>query len=256
MTRGTVRARRADAPTSACLNCGTGLDGPYCHHCGQAARSPLQPAGIVARDLVEEFLDLDNRVLRSLKALLLRPGFLTLEYVAGRRRRWTTPLRLYLLGALVYFVVAGWTEPSSFLFVTGTDQTAFFLEWLPRLLAVLVPVFAVFDRWLFRGDDRLWAESLVFGLHVHAGWFLISTVGALQGLLPDAGEPFAAWQIALSVPVGLSQLGIWAYLWLALRRFHGFGRWATSWRMVTLILMHALAMAALLIPLVGLLGSE
>jgi hypothetical protein len=40
------------------------------------------------------------------RALVRRPGQLTLEFLEGRRARYISPLRLYLMCSLVYFVVA------------------------------------------------------------------------------------------------------------------------------------------------------
>ena len=42
---------------------------------------------------------------RTLGALLFRPGFLTREYLAGRRRRYIRPARLFLVASLFLFAV-------------------------------------------------------------------------------------------------------------------------------------------------------
>jgi len=42
---------------------------------------------------------------RTLRALLLHPGRLTSEYLAGRRRRYVLPLRLYLTASFVFFLL-------------------------------------------------------------------------------------------------------------------------------------------------------
>ena len=46
------------AGSAACLNCGTGLQGPYCHYCGQPDRNFLRFFPALMRDLLEDFLDL------------------------------------------------------------------------------------------------------------------------------------------------------------------------------------------------------
>lgn len=245
----------SESSPPVCAECGAPLQGEWCHTCGQRARSPIQPAPVLLRDLAHEFLDLDTRIVRSLRALLLRPGFLTLEYIDGRRTSWTTPLRLYLLTTLVYFVVAGLTDVSSFLFITGTDQEGSIVEWLPRVLAIVVPAFAWFDHILF-GRRRLWAESLIFSLHLHAGWFLLATITAVgQPLLPtEPGAAWRAWQVAVAVPVGVSQLGIWVYAWLSLKRFHDRSAFGTTWRLFALVFLHAAATAVPLFVILQLLG--
>lgn len=48
------------------------------------------------RETVEHFLSLEGKAWRTLSKLVLAPGGLTVEYLAGRRARYVRPLRLYL----------------------------------------------------------------------------------------------------------------------------------------------------------------
>jgi hypothetical protein len=59
-------------------------------------------------DLALEFLQhplIDTRLWRSLVPLLLRPGVLTEEYLAGRRTRYVRPLKLYLTISVLFFAL-------------------------------------------------------------------------------------------------------------------------------------------------------
>jgi hypothetical protein len=104
----TIPARRL-AGSGHCLNCGTELRGPYCHHCGQPDRRFQRVLPVLLRDLLADLVDLDARFLRTLAPLLLRPGRVTREYLRGRRFRYTPPLRLYLFSSLVFFLLAALT---------------------------------------------------------------------------------------------------------------------------------------------------
>ena len=44
-------------------------------------------------------------VLRTLWPLFTKPGYLTLEYLAGRRVRYVTPMRLYLFLSIIAFAL-------------------------------------------------------------------------------------------------------------------------------------------------------
>jgi hypothetical protein len=59
------------------------------------------------RDAAGRYVALDGRLWRTLFALIARPGFLTLEYFAGRRRRYIRPARLFLVLYLLLFAVIG-----------------------------------------------------------------------------------------------------------------------------------------------------
>ena len=57
------------------------------------------------REAAGRYVALDGRFWRTVFALLARPGFLTREYLAGRRRRYIRPARLYLFATLIFFAV-------------------------------------------------------------------------------------------------------------------------------------------------------
>jgi hypothetical protein len=94
-----------DAPapeqqTQQCKNCHTPLTGPFCHQCGQPDKSIIRFFGDLVRELLEDIISLDSRAARTLVALLFRPGYLTREYIAGRRFYYVPPLRLFLITSL------------------------------------------------------------------------------------------------------------------------------------------------------------
>jgi hypothetical protein len=92
-----------EARTVHCANCGTPLEGEFCHHCGQSIHSVLKPVHHMLEDGMDMFLHVDGRILHTLPPLLLRPGFLTLEYFAGRRQRYVAPFRLMFVLCLLAF---------------------------------------------------------------------------------------------------------------------------------------------------------
>ena len=89
-----------------CENCGTPLSGPYCPHCGQRDLDLHRSLRHLGHEVLESFLHFDAKWFRGLVDLLFRPGFLTTEYIAGRRTRHIPPFRLYLFTSLVYFFIA------------------------------------------------------------------------------------------------------------------------------------------------------
>lgn len=89
-----------------CLNCDSVLRGQYCGICGQRASSRLISLWELIRDGLGDLLDMDSRLWRTLRALLVRPGYLTEEYLQGRRARYMPPFRMYLAFSLLFFVAA------------------------------------------------------------------------------------------------------------------------------------------------------
>jgi hypothetical protein len=95
-----------------CGNCGTILLGPHCYECGQPVKGLVRHFSSMLGDLLDTFLQLDTRITRTLSPLLLRPGFLTREYFAGRRVRYVSPVRLFFFLSVLAFLVAQWTLDS------------------------------------------------------------------------------------------------------------------------------------------------
>ena len=87
----------------ACRNCGTLAGDAYCPRCGQETTSALPSARQFLKDAAGRYVALDGRLWRTLFALFFRPGFLTREYLDGRRRSYIRPARLFLVLSIVMF---------------------------------------------------------------------------------------------------------------------------------------------------------
>jgi hypothetical protein len=90
---------------STCRNCETPLPDRYCPHCGQVDKHVDPSLHDLIHELTHEFLHLDGKIVLTLKALILSPGRLTAEYLAGRRARYIGPVRLYLTFSLIFFLL-------------------------------------------------------------------------------------------------------------------------------------------------------
>ncbi|MEO1086210.1 MAG: DUF3667 domain-containing protein, partial [Acidobacteriota bacterium] len=97
--------RPAWEPAGApCLNCERELIGPYCHHCGQKEQDLDIRFSALASDWLGGVAGFDARIWSTLRVLFRRPGQLTLEFLEGRRARYVSPLRLYLVASLLMLV--------------------------------------------------------------------------------------------------------------------------------------------------------
>lgn len=112
----------SDESGERCLNCDapTG-DHRFCPECGQEHTAPV----LSVRDLLHQFADdvlsLDSKIVRTVVPLLIRPGFLTQEYLRGRRARYVRPLRLYLVTSLLYFLAVSLLGEADFVTSTSND---------------------------------------------------------------------------------------------------------------------------------------
>lgn len=90
----------------ACLNCGAQLGDRFCAACGQRDIPAYPTVRELAEDAFAELSGWDGRFAVTIRSLIARPGMLTREFLRGRRARYISPLRLYLVASLVYFVIA------------------------------------------------------------------------------------------------------------------------------------------------------
>jgi len=91
----------AAIPT-ACLNCGESFGElgerrrHFCPECGQETTVRAPTVREFAQQFGGAYFATEGALWRSLKLLLLKPGALTAQYLAGRRKHYVLPLRLYL----------------------------------------------------------------------------------------------------------------------------------------------------------------
>jgi uncharacterized protein DUF3667 len=95
-----------EEPPSACRNCGTPAPMKFCPECGQPTRLHPPSLSQFAHEFVSHYVAAEGKLWCTLTALLLRPGRLTVEYLAGRRQRYIAPLRLYLTASFIFFAAA------------------------------------------------------------------------------------------------------------------------------------------------------
>jgi len=89
-----------------CLNCGTVVTGRHCAQCGQASDVHVLSMKEVFGDVMHSVFHLDSRVWQTLRLLVLRPGELTREFIAGRHQQYLPPFRLYLVVSLFFFALS------------------------------------------------------------------------------------------------------------------------------------------------------
>jgi hypothetical protein len=88
-----------------CLNCGAALQGKFCHVCGQENLEIKESFGHMVNDIVSDYFHFDHQFFQTIRPLLFKPGFLTNEYMAGRRGSYLHPVKMYIFISVVYFLV-------------------------------------------------------------------------------------------------------------------------------------------------------
>lgn len=209
-----------------CRNCQMPLDGAYCGNCGQRSVDLERPIWSLVTEVIQEAFEVDGRAWKTVKTLFRHPGMLTSQFLAGRRRTYTSPLRLYLVTSISFFILVAWLAQSGLLLDPGQDprfdaavQARFLSDDLPRLMFVLLPLFALLMKAVY--SQRLYFDHLIFSTHLHTAGYLV-----LALMLPL--EDMANQSIALMIAQAALLAYFLAYFVIAVRRVYGSSWLATS----------------------------
>ena len=144
------------------------------------------------------------KIVRSLRGLLT-PGFLTAEYLAGRRQSHLSPIKLYLVCAAIFFLsapVAGFrlasmldADPSGTMGVLvstrmaerGLDRSLFNARFDVRVQSVYTfivgagaIVIALTLQLLFWNRAFPYGAHLIFALHYTSFMYLVASAAAIR----------------------------------------------------------------------------
>src|SRR5258708_2269115 len=94
-------------PIGVCVSCGTKLKGSYCWKCGEKKLNPSKDYSIgkFIEQTVDGFTHFDSKFLRSFKALLFKPGFLTIEFIHGRRMHYMKPVQIFIIAIVLFYFI-------------------------------------------------------------------------------------------------------------------------------------------------------
>jgi hypothetical protein len=203
---GASAAGTLGSSVDACPECGETLAGEYCHRCGEKC---LEGRDLSVRhffdEAVQELTSVEHsKLFHTVWAILFRPGFLTNEWLAGRRKRYLKPLNLCLgIFALSLFAYSVYKPVSMYDLgnLLAQDKTGNAIKPLDRLAAkmhlktdtlldrvsekwqrlmslsglVFIAGFALVLQIVFIFSRRYFVEHLVFSMHFYS-FSLLSVV--------------------------------------------------------------------------------
>jgi hypothetical protein len=241
-----------------CPNCGATARGRYCAKCGQDNQLERLDTRGVLLEAVQNFVNWDSTLMRTLRGLACAPGRLALEYVRGKRKSYVAPARLCLITLALWLVATRWlgidplatsglelktageTEPNALR--VATELREFLTRHLDVLLYVSLPVRAIVLKQLFRRSAFNVAECFVLVLYVASFGFLVAILLS----------PFMVLEPRLWMALRQAIAFVWS-VWAA-RVFFRVGWWAALWRMALATLLHmlgtGLTMLAVALPFV------
>ena len=88
-----------------CLNCHAEVQGRFCHQCGQENIEPKETVWHLITHFFNDITHFDGKFFSSLKYLIAKPGFLSSQYMIGRRASYINPIRMYVFTSAIFFFI-------------------------------------------------------------------------------------------------------------------------------------------------------
>jgi len=91
--------------THICKSCGNTFSGNYCNECGEKVlHASDRSFKRFAETVIKAITFADSTFIKTLWLVLKKPGFISREFIEGRRVNYLKPLSLFLVLNLVYFL--------------------------------------------------------------------------------------------------------------------------------------------------------
>jgi hypothetical protein len=157
-----------------CPNCEALLTSKYCGNCGQKADTHKITLSHILHDFQHALTHTDKGFLLLIKKLILRPGHVAKEYLAGKRKLYFNPLSFLVITSALHALVtssSGYFEAMSF--GSGNSGGRQMPEWMIDVfrisehngktlsLIVIAPINALLTWLMFRKPKFNYAEHFV-----------------------------------------------------------------------------------------------
>lgn len=245
--------------TQRCVTCHAVIGGEYCSNCGEKQIGQKDySVKAFFKHAFGEITNIDAKFYQSFKLLFFKPGFLTQEYLAGRRKPYLKPVQMFLIANIIYFLIQPFTiytgynttlklqmEQQIYSAIFSIDEIVEtrvnrldvpFKEYeilfnnkssiyAKTLLIIMIPFLALILRVFFGGPKKYFVEHLVFSTHFYT-WNILFMASLFlffyQFILRDLQSLFPS--IAWLFGEHPNDIFIITYLYFATRRFYKQGK--------------------------------
>jgi hypothetical protein len=232
-----------------CPSCGESAAEKYCAKCGEQIQ--LRPdysfRGLLA-EMLNVVTNFESNIFRSFASILTKPGLLTTEYFAGRRKRYLKPLQIFIFCNVVFFffqALSGFNSMRTPLRVhlyrmpysrfvrplvanqitkEGTTLTQYETRFnttietqAKTLIFLMIPMFAIGLELIYLIKKEYFVKHLVFSTHFFSFYLLLLSV--FYVVISSASKIGLPTYLIGDVLMTLVVLGIsFVYLMFAARR--------------------------------------
>lgn len=154
--------------------------------CGEKVfRDEQLSAGHFLHEIIDFFYHFENKVIRTIKLNFLKPGFITKENLRGVRVPYAKPVQLYLVVAVLFYLVVSKVGVSDYIPSFG-DHRYYFLSDYPAL-SWAKPL----DKAVVNGIDSMWqrkGRKIEAAIQTEYADYINTNTGTLTLKRPTIGD--------------------------------------------------------------------
>lgn len=252
---------------SECFNCHTPFtqNENYCPNCGQENHSRQASTRMLLDDFLKDYIAFDSKLFKSVVPLLTKPGFVTMEFLNGKRQKYIPPIRVFIFLSFIYFgltyLLSDGTTAGS-ITINGEEQgsdagRAFYDQFINNFNLVVfffAPLQALLIMLLYRSKERqYYVNFFVYTLHLFSFFFLLGTFFlSVNYVLTSISDSIVMDYISLGVIIALA-IYVIIYSVISLKRV--FNKKKNILRYIVLLLMSLTIFTGILIGFILFLAS-
>ena len=210
---------------TTCYNCQTPLNQSenFCPNCGQENHSRQASTRMLISDFLNDYLTFDSKLFKSIIPLVSKPGFITKEYLDGKRKQFIPPIRVFLFLSFIYFGLSYiFGEEAGAASITineddgeiGKKVSESFSKYFDLAVFCFTPILAWIIMLFYRSKERkFYVNFFVYSLHFLSfifimGSLLILLFAGLSWIAPPEKTEILSIIILISAVLYLCAYGV------------------------------------------------
>lgn len=229
-----------------CLNCGHSVSDEFCPHCGQKTDTArITPHSLIKNDILGSIWHVEAKFFNTLKDIFFRPGKTAMDYISGKRIRYSSFIPLLLI--LFSFNVLGMHYYEKFappeVFKDDSEIRKFLSKYSKTILFVIIPMLASNAYFVFKKVKLNIAEHFIIGTVSLLGIliiFLLDDIVSLIGLWQPVSKIF---EFIDKIIFGLSIIFPAITYWNAFK--NSYSKTGLLWRVLVLYVLMGVESSAI-----------
>lgn len=170
-----------DLPDKNCLNCGHPVKLNYCEQCGQESSTQKIDWKFCSKELLFNNFTLHNKMLFTIKALLLNPKKMINDFIAGKRVQYSGAIQflffVLILYGLIFIILGKPTDDSKTVFEINTvKQNIDLRQFTKWVILLFILMSSLGTRLIYSKHKYSIPEHIIINVYTISFCWLLSSI--------------------------------------------------------------------------------